>query len=293
MSLVNFRWQKHSLCLRSILRALDRPTPPAQRITGLFSSSQNTLRDALSEEGPTASRRHGQVDACLTDTFQSLSCDQTSSQYFPFILSCGSPSCAVRVKTTGNVPRMLTPDVWVNHSGNPPHHESLQERITTYFDHEASSLSPPCPKCRGDYTQTRSFLQPPWLGFEVFVEQTDVVLPSFELKFSSCTCRLAAIAYGDGCHSVAHPSTPSGAWWYYDDRVNGGQPAEVRPNLGHKQQAQRVPRVSCKISRRSWAQHRVGCSMAQGAVKRTLYGVPTAEEGHVSAMMISRGVLSF
>ena len=217
-----------SQSLRSILRALNHPASiqPAQQIMPLFSSGRNTLRDVLSEEDPNAFRRHGQVDACLTDILQSLSHDQTSSQYFSFVLSCGGPTCTVRVKTPRNAPLMLTPDVWASHSRNPPHHESLQEWITAYFNHEASLLSRSCPKCRRDYSQTRSFLRPPWLWFEVFVEQTNIVLPSFELKFSSHTYRLAAVAYGDGCHFVARLSTPSGTWWYYDDRVNGGRPTE-------------------------------------------------------------------
>jgi len=71
---------------------------------------------------------------------------------------------------------------------------------------------------------TRSFLGPPWIWFEVFVGQADVVLPLFKLTFSLHTYRLAAVIYGNACHFVTRLSTPSGTWWYYDGQDNGGRP---------------------------------------------------------------------
>jgi len=94
----------------------------------------------------------------------------------------------------------------------------------TYFNHKASSLPSSCPQCDTERSQTRSFLRPPWIWFEIFVGQTHIVLPSFKLTFSSDTYRLAAVMYGNGCHFVARLSTTSGTWWYYDGQVNGGRP---------------------------------------------------------------------
>ena len=67
-------------------------------------------------------------------------------------------------------------------------------------------------------------MTPPWIWFEIFVEQPHVVLPSFKILLASDTYRLAAVLYGNACHFVTRLSTPSGIWWYYDGQVNGGQP---------------------------------------------------------------------
>ena len=67
-------------------------------------------------------------------------------------------------------------------------------------------------------------MTPPWIWFEIFVEQPHVVLPSFKISLASDTYRLATVLYGNAYHFVAHLSTPSGIWWYYDGQVNGGQP---------------------------------------------------------------------
>ena len=80
-----------------------------------------------------------------------------------------------------------------------------------------------CPWCHADYSRTRSFLPPPWIWVEVFVGQTHVVPPPFEILFSSDTYWLAAVICGNGCHFVARLSTPSHTWWYYDGQVNGGR----------------------------------------------------------------------
>jgi hypothetical protein len=50
------------------------------------------------------------------------------------------------------------------------------------------------------------------------------VLPSFKLPLSSHAYWLVAVIYGDDCHFVARLNTRSGAWWYYDDQVNGSRP---------------------------------------------------------------------
>ena len=174
-------------------------------------------------------KRHGCVDACLVDILQSLSHHQTSSQYFSIISSCGGKNCNLRVTTPTCAPFMLTPDEWfsITHSENPPHHESLQGWIMAYFNHKLSSSSHSCPGCSTECSQTLSFLQPPWIWFEVFVGQTHVVLPSFGLSFSSHTYQLAAVIYGNACHFVACISTPSGTWWHYDGQTNSGTPALV------------------------------------------------------------------
>jgi len=216
---------------RTILERLGPNNQPAQQITALFSRGRDAFRDVLSRESPTMFQRHGHAYACLTDILHWLSRKQTSSQYFSFISSCGGRNCNIKVKTPAGAPFMLTPNTWTDiaHSENPPHHESLQEWIVGWFNRKGSLPSHSCPRCRVDYSQTRSFLQPPWIWFEVFVGQTHAVLPSFELTFSSHIYRLAAVIYGNSCHFVARLCTPSGTWWYYDGQLNGGRPVAVEP----------------------------------------------------------------
>lgn len=213
---------------RIISHALERPASDdrsAQQVTTLFSRGRDAFRDALSGENPRMFQRRGHTYACLTDIFHWLSRKETSSQYFSFTSSCGGRNCRIKVKTPAGAPFMLTPDTWtdITHSENPPYHESLQDWITGWFDLKGTSTSRSCPQCGGDYSQTRSFLQPPWIWFEVFVGQTHVVLPSFKLTLSSHTYQLAAVIYGNSCHFVARLCTPSGTWWYYDSQINGGR----------------------------------------------------------------------
>ena len=86
-------------------------------------------------------------------------------------------------------------------------------------------LSRSCQGCSAEYSWTRSFLNPPWILFEVFAERPNVVSPSFELSISSHAYRLAAVIYGHASNFVTLPSTPSGTWWYYDGQKNDGRPA--------------------------------------------------------------------
>ena len=196
-------------------------------ISMLFSRRRDIFRDALSEENPLKFKRRGPVcDTSFVNILESLSCGQTSSRYVSFIASCGGPKCNLRVTTPPGAHFMLSHSNWaaITGSKDPPHRESLQRWITGYFDHRASSLSRLCPCCGAEYSQTRSFLQPPWIWFEVFANQSHVVLPPFKLSLSSNTYRLAAVVYGNGVHFVARLSTPSGTWWYYDGQANGGRP---------------------------------------------------------------------
>ena len=210
---------------KTILRTLGG-SPSDYQVSTLFSCSRNTFRDALSEEDPVKFKRRGQVDASFVDILVSLSRNETSSRYFSFITSCGGPNCNLRVTTPTGAPFMLSTSTWtsITHSKDPPYREPLRKWVTAYFDHQAASLSRPCPRCSAECSQTLSFLQPPWIWFEVFLEQPHIVLPSFKLSLSSSTYRLAAVVYGNGSHFVARFSTPSGTWWYYNGQVNGGRP---------------------------------------------------------------------
>jgi hypothetical protein len=219
--------------LKTILRTL-KDNQSDRAISASFSGGRDAFRDALSAENPAYFKRRGRVYASLIDILDSLSRGQTSSRYFSFITSCGGPDCNLRLTTPAGAPFMLTPYNWssITRSKNPPYHESLQEWITGYFNEKASLQSHTCPQCGRESSTTRSFLQPPWIWFEVFVEQPHVVLPPFEISLSSETYRLAAVIYGNTHHFVARLSTPSGTWWSYDGQVNGGQP--VVDSVTHK-----------------------------------------------------------
>jgi hypothetical protein len=218
---------------KSILHAIERPADhgPAPQIPALFSHGRNAFRDVLSEQNPVMFKRHGEVDACLADILHSLSHDDLPSRYFSIFSSCGGRNCKIKVKTPAGAPYMLTPSVWasITHSENAPHYESLQEWVTRWFDQKASSLQRVCAGCGAECSLTRSFLQPPWIWFEIFVEQPHVVTPALELAFWSHTYRLAAVIYGNGRHFVSRLSTSSGVWWNYDGQANGGRPKAIAP----------------------------------------------------------------
>jgi hypothetical protein len=232
-------WTSHSAAgktlsrhLKIILNAIEGAvkTPPTQQIPALFANGRNTFRDVLSDESPVTFKRFGRVDACLIDIIDSLSRGETSStRYFSLISSCGGPKCKIKLTKPAGAPYMLTHNTWtsITHSESPPHHESLQEWVMRWIDEKVFSMSQSCAGCCRDYSQTRSFLDPSWIWFEIFVEQPQVVLPSFRLSFSSHVYRLAAAIYGNSCHFVARLSTPLGTWWHYDGQVNHGQPTAV------------------------------------------------------------------
>lgn len=216
---------------KTIVRAIEglvknQPTP---QISTLFSRGRDAFRDVLSEQNPGTFRRFGPVDACLIDILDSLSHDETSSKYFTIISSCGGLKCKIKLTKPAGAPYILTPNTWtsITNSQNPPHHESLQEWVVGWVDRKVSTLPRSCAGCSRGYSQTHSFLHPPWIWFEIFVEQPRVVLPSFTLSFSSHVYRLAAALYGNGCHFIARLNTPSGSWWHYDGQVNGGRPTAV------------------------------------------------------------------
>ena len=197
-----------------------------QQVNALFSCGHNAFRDVLSEEAPRLFPCRGPVFACLSDILISLSCKQSSSRYFSFIASCGGPNCNIRVTTSEGAPFMLTPYTWttITRLEDPPYHESLRDWITQYFNYKVLSLSHSCPRCRTECPWTRSFLGLPWIWFEVFVGQANVVLPLFELLFPLHTYRLAAVIYGNARHFVTRLSTPSGTWWHYDSQDNSRRP---------------------------------------------------------------------
>ena len=211
-----------------ILRALEGPVnnQPASQIPILFSRGRDALRDVLSGENPGMFRRHGPVDACLADILHSLSRGEKSSKYFSFISTCTGQKCTPKILTPAGAPFMLTSTNWasITHSENPPHHESLQEWVTRWFNQKGSHLPRACPGGCAEHSLTCSFLKPAWIWFEIFIEQPDVVLPSFELTFSTYSYRLAAALYGNGHHFIARLCTPSGTWWLYDGQENGGRP---------------------------------------------------------------------
>ena len=213
--------------LRIILRAIEGPAENRanSRIPALFSRGRDAFRDVLSEEDPRMFKRHGPVDASLIDILASLSNGETPNKYHSFISSCGGPRCNIRIITPAGAPYMLTPRIWasITHSEDPPHHESLQGWVMRWLDWKALSSPRFCAGCHAERSQAHSFLQPPWIWFEIFVEQPHVALPSFQLTFSSCTYRLAAAIYGNGCHFIARLSTPSGTWWQYDGQANNGR----------------------------------------------------------------------
>ena len=223
-----------SHAFKAILRALKGPANNPSIIAS-FSRGRDALRDILSGEDLVMFRHHGQVDASLTDILDSLSRSQTSSKYFSFGTSCGGSHCCLKVTTPTGAPSMLTPDTWntITQSANPPHHESLQRWVSGYFNYKISLLPHRCLGCNQECSHTLSFLRPPWIWFEIFVEQPHVVLPSFKILLASDTYRLAAVLYGNAYHFVARLSTPSGIWWYYDGQVNGGQP--VVDTIAHEE----------------------------------------------------------
>ena len=213
---------------KTVLRALEKTANNRsdRSIATLFSCGRDAFRDILSGEDPTMFKRCGRVNAYLADILVVLSRGQTSSRYFSFITSCGGPNCRIKITTPAGAPFMLSTNNWIDitQSNDPPYRVPLQEWITRYFDHKASSISRHCPQCSGERSLTRSFLQPPWIWFDVFADQTHVALPSFDITLSSHTYRLAAVMYGNSLHFIARLGTPSGTWWRYDGQVNGGQP---------------------------------------------------------------------
>ena len=217
-----------------ILRAIEGPANDP--VSVLFSRSRDAFRDVLSEENPRMFKRHGPVFASLVDILHSLSLRETTSQYFTFVATCSGRNCTPGLITPTGAPYILTPNVWASITGseNQPYHESLQEWVVRWFDWKASSSRRrPCMWCHTDRVLTRSFVKPPWIWFELFFGHPHVVLPSFVLSFSSYTYRLAAAMYGNGRHFVAHLSTPSGTWWHYDGKANGGQPIAV--SIAHEE----------------------------------------------------------
>ena len=212
---------------KTIIRAIEGPVEnqPTPQISTLFSRGRDAFRDVLSEENPGTFKCFGPVDACLIDILDLLSRDEASSKYFTIISSCGGLKCKIKLTKPAGAPYILTPSTWtsITDSQNPPHHESLQEWVVGWVDRKVSTLPHSCAGCSRAYSQTHSFLHPPWIWFEIFVEQPQVVLPSFTLSFSSRVYRLAAALYGNGCHFVARLNTPSGSWWHYDGQVNGGR----------------------------------------------------------------------
>lgn len=198
-------------------------------VSMLFSRGRDAFRDVLSAENPVLFKRHGPTYAPVADILDLLSRGETPSQYFSAVSSCGGENCTIRIMTPTGAPYMLSTGSWasITHSGNPPHHESLQQWVDRWFNHKASSRQRPCAGGCTPFPLTLSFLEPPWIWFDIFLERPHASLPAFELTFSSYTYRLAAAIYGNGRHFVARLSTPSGAWWYYDGRVDGGQPTAV------------------------------------------------------------------
>ncbi|KAF9789319.1 hypothetical protein BJ322DRAFT_1018005 [Thelephora terrestris] len=241
---------------KSILHAIERPADhgPAPQIPALFSRGCNAFRDVLSEQNPVMFKRHGEVDACLADILHSLSHDDLPSRY-----SLYSPLAVAETARSS---------VWasITHSENAPHYESLQEWVTRWFDQKASSLQRVCAGCGAECLLTRSFLQPPWIWFEIFVEQPHVVTPALELVFWSHTYRLAAVIYGNGRHFVSRLSTSSGVWWNYDGQANGGRPKAIAPIctgfnvLGLTQGFWGVVSVICAVaSRGNSGKTKAGC----------------------------------
>ena len=151
-----------SHAFKAILRALKGPANNLSIIAS-FSRGRDALRDILLGEDPVMFRRHGQVDASLTDILDSLSRGRTSSKDFSFGTSCGGPHCRLKVTTPAGAPSMLTPDTWntITQSANPPHHESLQRWVSGYFNYKISLLPHRCPGCNQECSHTLSFLQPP------------------------------------------------------------------------------------------------------------------------------------
>ena len=202
-------------------------SPPS--IPMLFSRGRNAFRDVLSEGNPRTFRRRGPVFACLTDILSTISHLEQSSQYLSVVSYCGGANCTIKTKKPPGAPTMLTPYIWKCISGSEvlPYHQSLQEWVARWLDWNVASLPSSCSGCHREYSRTRSFLSPPWIWFEIFLEQPHVVLPAFKLSFSPHTYRLAAVMYGDGSHFVARLSTPCGTWWHYNGQEHGGRPTAV------------------------------------------------------------------
>ena len=211
---------------KTILHALKGPANNQTdwSMAALFSYGRDAFRDILSKENPTMFKYHGQVNAYLTDILVLLSCGQTSSQYFSFFTCCGSPSCNLKITTPAGAPFMLSTNTWINitQSKDLLYHKPLQEWITRYFSHKTSSSLHCCSRCSRQCLQTHLFLKPPWIWFDVFVDQTHVALPSFKISLSSYTYWLTAVMYGNSYHFIARLSTPLGTWWHYDGQVNSG-----------------------------------------------------------------------
>ena len=211
---------------KAISRAFERPTNNRSTTAALFSSGRDAFRDILSEEDPSMFKRRGRVYAGVADVLNSLSHNRTSSKFFSSTASCGGPRCTLKVTTPAGAPFMLSPNTWnsITKSTDQPYHESLQKWLLGFFDLKLSSLPHRCSGCDRERSHTLSFLRPPWIWFDIFVEHPHVVLPSFKISLASHTYRLAAVIYGNTHHFVARLSTPLGMWWYYDGMVNGGQP---------------------------------------------------------------------
>ena len=212
-----------------IVDALEARKPTLEIMTR-FSDGRDAFRDILSEKRPQLFKRYGTAYASLADVIDSLaSNDLGPSRYFSIFSSCGGQNCNTKVTTPGGAPYLLRPATWasITHSKHPPHHESLQEWVSGWFDLQVSLRPGSCPQCQRDCSLTSLFLHPPWIWFEVFFEQSQVIFPDFNLTFSSYTYRLAAAIYGNHNHFVARLNIPSGAWWFYDGMINGGRPTPI------------------------------------------------------------------
>jgi len=211
----------------AISRSLDRQVDNSA-IPVLFSSGRNAFRDTLSKGDPERFKRRGGVLISVGDVLDSLSRGQTTSMFFLYRTSCDSQYCYPVLTTPAGAPYMLTPNTWnsITQSKAKPSCESLQRWITGFCEFKVSSLPQSPSGCDRKHSHTLTFLQPPWIWFDIFLNHPRVVLPSFEISLGPAVYRLASVIYGNSKHFVARLSTPSGMWWSYDGMINGGQPVE-------------------------------------------------------------------
>ena len=99
----------------------------------------------------------------------------------------------------------------ITRSDCPPHHESLQEWVTSWFDLKVSPLPHSCVQCGRECSLTRSFLRPRRTAL-LYIVPLVMHLPP------RCC---------DIWQRLPLHCTSQALWWYYNGMVNGGRPTPV------------------------------------------------------------------
>ena len=226
------KWTRESL-MASFLsdhfeKILSSPSEPTSNLTmsRLFTEGRDAWRDVLYHHNPVDFPRRGSKFASLARLLEILAKDQHPSHYATVFLSCNTPGCPPRVKNIRAKYYMLTRNNWnaVTRTTTPPHHESLEAWIKNHYSSpRLTKTRDRCTHCQKRFARELVFSGPTWTWFDVVRDCRHAVIPTLKLSLGSVSLRLAAIIYSNIDHYRARISDPSGVWWFYDGRCNGGQ----------------------------------------------------------------------